>query len=251
MQNTRTESFVRYGQRNGIIYMLFALAQVILLKIKLLKGIYLKNTIFMLVRPNSSDLPALRQVFFDEEYRFNLNDPSVIIDLGANVGYATIYFKNQNPKAKIISVEPDIKNFNQLLLNTKKLKDVHCVNKAIWSDERQLYLDDSPNLGEWGIQVTKEVKKRKVQTTTILRLIDEFKLNSIDVLKIDIETAEEEIFKDSDWLKYVKILIVETHDRFKEGSSNNFIKAISKLDKFNICLSGENIVIYNLSQQVK
>lgn len=47
--------------------------------------------------------------------------PSVIIDLGANVGYATIYFKNQNPKAKIISVEPDIKNFNQLLLNTKKL----------------------------------------------------------------------------------------------------------------------------------
>lgn len=247
MQITRSESFLRYGQRNGFGNLFSALVQVILLKFRIVRGIKLKKTPFVEVRVNSTDLPTLRQVFFDEEYRFNLNNPSTIIDLGANVGYASLYFKLHNPNATIIAVEPDINNFNQLVRNTKKFKEIHCINKAVWSDERELYLDISPSLGDWGIQVTEEVKKNKVQTISIPKLMQEFNLKSIDVLKIDIETAEEEIFKDCGWINHVKILVVETHDRFKEASSNNFIKAISKLPRFNIALSGENIVIYNLT----
>jgi len=246
MQTTRSESFLRYSERNGFWSLIFVLAQIVLLKTKVVKGIKLNKIPYVFVRVKSTDLPTLRQVFFDEEYRFNLNNPLTIVDLGANVGYATLYFKVQNPNATIIAVEPDINNFNQLVLNTNKFNDIHCINKAVWSNERELYLDISPSLGDWGIQVTEEIKKNKVQTISIPKLMDEFNLKSIDVLKIDIETAEEEIFKNCDWINHVKILVVETHDRFKEASSNNFIRAISKLPKFNIALSGENIVIYNL-----
>ena len=55
-----------------------------------------------------------------------------------------------------------------------------------------------------------------------------FGLNSIDLLKIDIEGSEKEIFdlNCKGWLAATKAILIELHDRYVPGCSNAFFKAI-------------------------
>src|SRR5271155_2886167 len=60
------------------------------------------------LRAGCSDYFTFHQVFTDRQYEHGLSiDPTFIIDAGANVGFAAIYFARQYPRAQIISIEPD------------------------------------------------------------------------------------------------------------------------------------------------
>lgn len=123
------------------------------------------------------------------------------------------------------------------------------MNYAIWSESTFLNLEQNVALGEWGVQVKKgNTLNASIQAKSIIDLMNDESINFIDLLKIDIETAEEELFRSSDWLEKIRVLVIETHDRIKPGSSNNFIKAIGNLKKFNIEISGENIIVWNNSK---
>ena len=52
-----------------------------------------------------------------------------------------------------------------------------------------------------------------------------FGLSHIDLLKVDIEGAEKEVFESANWLDRVSVIAVEFHDRFKRGSADAFLKA--------------------------
>src|SRR5258706_4287375 len=60
----------------------------------------------------SSDLEVFDQIYIFEEYSClrNLKEPSLVLDLGANVGFSAAYFLNIFPKAHIVAVEPDERN---------------------------------------------------------------------------------------------------------------------------------------------
>jgi hypothetical protein len=45
------------------------------------------------------------------------------------------------------------------------------------------------------------------------------RIESIDLLKVDIEGAEKEVFAACDWMDSVRCLMIELHDRFKPGCS--------------------------------
>ena len=68
----------------------------------------------------------------------------------------------------------------------------------------------------------------------------------IDILKIDIEGAEKEIFESNyeNWIPNTKIIIVETHDRYRKGTSKAIFNTIGKYD-FSLQLSGENLILIN------
>ena len=73
----------------------------------------------------------------------------------------------------------------------------------------------------------------------------QFELSEIDILKIDIEGAEKEIFESGnlDWLSKIKILVIETHDITKPGCARAFFNALhGKFDK--LYIQGENIVCF-------
>jgi len=69
---------------------------------------------------------------------------------------------------------------------------------------------------------------------------------TIDILKLDIEGAEKNVFEKNfeKWLPKVKILIIEFHDRMIEGCSSTALKALSY---YNFCSEskGENTIFYN------
>jgi hypothetical protein len=55
------------------------------------------------LRVHTTDLFVLRQVLLEREYQLPIRiNPSVIVDAGANVGYTSVFFANQYPKAKTI-----------------------------------------------------------------------------------------------------------------------------------------------------
>jgi hypothetical protein len=61
---------------------------------------------------------------------------------------------------------------------------------------------------------------------TLDKLMDECGIDYIDVLKIDIEGSEKEVFENAArWIDRVGMIAVELHDRFKSGCSSSVYSA--------------------------
>ena len=201
----------------------------------------------IILRNNTSDFPAFHQIFLNDEYLIDLNfEPLTIIDCGANVGYASIYFKNRFPNAKIISIEPDISNFEYLKINTKFYNDIFILQGAIWNKNTNLVIKDI-GLGNWGFVIEELLNEHEnsIKAYTIQNLMLLFEIDKIDILKIDIEGSEKELFESNFefWLGKVKVIIIELHDLIRPGSSKSFFKAISNYE-YSLKLRGEYIIIY-------
>ncbi len=198
------------------------------------------------LRKGTTDYTVYRQVLVFEHYASQkTKNVRTIIDLGANIGLATLYYKHKYPGATIIAVEPESGNFNMLKKNVAGLKNVYCVQKAIWNKSRSLQLV-STQFGEYGYAVGEEANEEssEIGAITIGDLCDQFSISTIDLLKIDIEGSEKELFDkgSEEWLPRVKSIVIELHDWFKPGCSHAFFKAISERP-FNMTGRGENITI--------
>ena len=197
------------------------------------------------LRGNSTDIHVFEQVFSFKQYKIGYNfTPKYIFDLGANTGLASVYFKNIYPDVTIIALEPDQSNFDMLLKNTSAHKNIHCYKGGIWNKNTNLEILDIGK-GKWAF-VTKEIEhksKDSIEAVTINGLMDKFNIPSVDILKLDVEGAEKEVFEGdhAKWLPYVKAMIVELHDRYKPGCSESFFKAMSNY-KFSTRFRGENII---------
>ena len=170
-------------------------------------------------RYGTSDPLVFWQVFVREDYRAAcVGDPKIIVDCGANVGYTSAYFANRYPQAQIFALEPDRNNREVMFLNLRGFGSrVTIINKAVWSKVGGLRIVAAPpgSRGEWGIHVREcqSAEDPDVLATTLDVLMKENGLCAIDILKLDIEGAELELFGPGcdAWLSAVKTIIVELH----------------------------------------
>ena len=185
------------------------------------------------------------QIFVDNQYNIEINfEPKAIIDLGANVGFASVYFANKFPDAKILAIEPDDSNYQAAIKNLNAYKNVSLIKGAVWNKSENINLIDSGH-GEAAYMVKPGEGENMIRAYTIPEIFKILNVGEVDILKIDIEGSEKEIFEDGDaWINKAKIIIVETHDRYKPGTSKAVFNAIGKYD-FSLELSGENLVLYN------
>jgi len=188
----------------------------------------------VILRTRSSDFEAFVQVIADQEYNVaEMPTPQTIIDAGANVGLASLFFAEKFPKAKIFALEPEQTNFDQLCRNVKDFPNVICIKKALWTTSGTLQLFD-PGMGKWSVRVDGHAKPGdaplpqvgSAACVDIPGLMAEYGLTRIDLLKIDIEGAEKELFLAADgWIDKVDAIVIELHDRFKRGCSQAFYNA--------------------------
>ena len=80
-----------------------------------------------------------------------------------------------------------------------------------------------------------------VRTISMRFLMNEMKIASIDVLKVDIEGAGKEVFKSCDWIDAVGCVMIELHDRFKPGCS---VAVSSVMQGFSTSQQGETTIYY-------
>ncbi len=203
----------------------------------------LKHYPKIFLRKNTSDIDVFNQVLVNLEYNINEEiNPKIIIDAGANIGLTSLFFSNKYPGAKIIAIEPEKDNFKFLVKNCSTLKNIIPINKAVWSDNNPVHFKKSQSKDSHFIS-NEDNDADLVETITIPDILSNYRIDRIDILKLDIEGAEKEIFsKNVDlWLPKVKCLIIELHDRFLPGCSKNVFNAFSKYD-FNTKIKGELLI---------
>jgi FkbM family methyltransferase len=79
-----------------------------------------------------ADAHAVREVFVDRQYELPAaRPPRVVLDLGAHVGAATLFFRTRFPEARILAVEPDPETFAKLRRNVGGLGGVELLPAAV------------------------------------------------------------------------------------------------------------------------
>jgi FkbM family methyltransferase len=202
------------------------------------------------LRIPSFDVVTFEQIFLRQEYRFDAKtSPRTIVDAGANIGLSSIYFANRFPRSTIIAIEPHEGNFEMLKRNAMPYDNVIAIRGALWHENARVHLVD-PGVGEWGFmtQDSNDVQDRfgavleGVRGMTIDTVMKEHGIDHIDLLKMDIEGAEREVFSNSSsWLGKVDALIVELHERMKSGCNRSFYYGTPGFD--NEWLDGENVYL--------
>lgn len=173
--------------------------------------------------------------------------PASIIDGGGNIGLTAVFFANNFPSAKIVTVEPDTDNFKLLEANCLPYENITPVKAGIWSHPAQLKVVDK-GFGNNAFTV-QEVDVNTAGSITALGIEDirqKEKWDTIDVVKLDIEGSEKQVFEKNyeSWLPKTRILFIELHDRMVPGSSKAVFAAVSKYD-FTCVIAGENLLFVN------
>ncbi len=215
------------------------------------KKVSFEKNITIYLRNNFSDVAIFKQVFLEQQYHlypFPINNATKIIDAGANIGLAAIYFANKFNNAEIISIEPEENNFQQLLKNTQSLSRIHCEYAAIWGKENNVSIQNPDSLAASFIVAENNIaiNGKTIPAITINSLLKKYNWTEIDIVKIDIEGAEKEVFANeraAEWLSKTKLLIIELHDNYTADCSKTFFKA---LEHFNYIATfhHENIFIH-------
>lgn len=199
-------------------------------------------------RPGTADLTTFREIFLREEYKLELPaslTPKIIIDAGANIGFTSVFFSRHYPDATIYALEPELGNFELLQKNAEGNPRVTAIQAALWNENGTIEIADH-GYGLRGFMVQKQSGKNlTTQALTLQSIIQQYNIPSIDILKIDIEGSEKEVFSgDTSWLQITICLVIELHDRMKPGCSEAVYGALSR-HHFSKTIKGENLVFIN------
>lgn len=80
------------------------------------------------------------------------------------------------------------------------------------------------------LERVEEGEEYDIRSVTVSKLLEDSDFDRIDILKIDIEGAEKELFSTNSkkWLNKVNIIVLELHDRMRKGCSEAVYNAIDK-----------------------
>lgn len=189
-----------------------------------------------MMRAHGPDLKVARRCLIEEEFgilktMLEDGDISFILDGGGYIGTAAIAFARMFPQATIVTIEPYKPNFELLQHNVSKYPNIVPIHGALVGADRQVTLHDR-DTGDWGLTIASKAKDKSlermhaIEGVSVDTLMQRFKINRIDILKLDIEGAEKEVLETSEkWLPRTRAIIAEMHDRIIPGCSEEFNKA--------------------------
>lgn len=173
---------------------------------------------------NGSDAAMFTEVFYDKEYRLPPPvNPKKILDLGANVGFASLYFSLNYPDAQIVAIEPDPNNLKTLELNLSNRSNIRIIPSAIdvVAGNRDLYIQEGIGMSSSFFSFP-QAQKVTVSSTTVKKVLSDMNWNKADLIKFDIEGAEWELFQDSPD-KLAEFFIGEYHEDIVKKPVSEFI----------------------------
>ena len=181
-------------------------------------------------------LMSFDEIFIKKDYYFNAEKTSPrIIDCGANIGLATIFFKKLYPKSRIISFEPDKRVFEMLKKNTEinKLESVELHNKAVsGSKGKIMFYFDQKNPASLAMSTNKK-RMPKSSTKVNAAMLSKHIKEEVDFLKMDIEGAEGIVIEEmssKNKLRLIKEMVIEYHHHI-DKKKDNLSKILGILEK--------------------
>lgn len=140
---------------------------------------------------------------------------TVVLDIGAHKGFFALYVRSLNETVPVLAYEPEELNFAALKkhLRLNKIEGVTVKNAAVAASEGMLLLNVSEDSHNHSIVIAPGTTlQKKVSATTLDRIVSKFE--KIDVLKMDIEGAEFQIFETAPFFVFEKLrtVFLEYHE---------------------------------------
>jgi FkbM family methyltransferase len=163
-----------------------------------------------------------------------------IVDAGANIGIATLWFKKKFPAAHVVALEPEPGNLALLRRNVANIPGVFVLDNAIGGTPGFAGVKNT-GLG-WA--ATTERVEQGISILTMAEAFCTVPNGAPFIAKVDIEGFESDLFSDNtEWLQEVYVVYIEPHDWMLPGkaTSRSFQRAMGELD-FEIHISGDNLL---------
>lgn len=212
----------------------FALTRKTILRGKSMKFIlkFLDKS-FVIYIESMVDIAVLQEVFLLEEYDWELTtSPKTIIDLGAHFGDTALYYHLKYPEARIYAVEPAPETFKRLLKNVGSISNITPIQAGISNRDGFAEL----NIGESSIGNSFQNRSDdggvvSVPVYTLRTLLNMQGIARADLVKFDIEGAEEMMFSSADPAELATAYIGEIHEDLISIDKETFI---SYFNEFNV-----------------
>jgi FkbM family methyltransferase len=209
----------------------------------------IKRTIYL--RKNTKDLETFEEIFLTNLYNINLPIiPKTIVDAGANVGLASLFFHLKYPEASIVALEIESKNLDCIRQNTSGIDRFELIGKGLFNRKSFFKIEDPYNASNsFQIREVNENENYDIESTTLDEILTQKNWETIDVLKIDIEGAEKELFSSNyeNWLPKTKIIMIETHDRMIPKCSYTVMNTINKYNFILYTTTEGTLIYFNMS----
>ena len=216
------------------------------------------------VRRGTSDLEVVRQVWRDEQYvipqavqaarlkRYEaaIRDAGkvpVIVDAGANIGAAALWFAREWPQAQIVAVEPDPANAAMARQNCAGIDRIEVVEAAIGGEGGFVSVDSEVE----AYAVTTARADSGCRVVTVGDCVAKVDGGELFAVKVDIEGFEDDLFAaNTGWLDRVALVYIEPHDHIfpDRGTSRNFQAEMGRRD-FDLLIRGENLIYIRREEQ--
>lgn len=166
------------------------------------------------------DAATIAVIFIKKDYG-KIDNNSIIIDIGANIGVFSVYATTVSKNTKVYAYEPMQKSYELFLKNItiNNLEDSIVPFKfgiACNKGKRKLFLASGSPFHS--IYSSKEEKYIEIDCITLKDVFDENKIKKCDILKIDCEGAEFEILYNTpkEYFSKIKEIRLEYHNQKKE-----------------------------------
>lgn len=181
-------------------------------------------------RPGSSDTELIYKILLKRGHKGEYAiDPAVraaigavgtVLDIGANIGVATLFLAGLFPQARVFAFEPVPDNYALLARNTSHLSRVRTLPVALGEGDGEIRIfhsDNGANFGgfsrfEAGSDLSRSVA---VPMRDARRQLAELSIAGADVVKIDVEGSEWGVLASlgPDFLRKTKFVMGELHGR--------------------------------------
>jgi FkbM family methyltransferase len=175
------------------------------------RQVELRDGVKLRYRLNRGDIQSIREIWLEGAYRLPFPVAGgALIDLGANIGFTSVWLTKRYGFTRVIAVEPDKSNA-ALVRKNFQLNEIPgmVVDAAVGPQDGTAKFQQSAQsnvgrLSDEGHDIVAVMSMRSI--------IDHFELCDIDLMKMDIEGGEQALLTGPlEWLNQTKAIIAEFH----------------------------------------
>lgn len=172
------------------------------------------------------ELAPFLEVFATGDYEGDWRDCRTILDVGANIGAASLYFWSQAPGSRIVAVEPDQVNLERLRPNLAQIPGAEIIQNAVAGKRGRLvfYRTNGFNIGASVMEKRPGFIEDQVDAVTLDDVLSEARLAEVDLCKFDIEGAEFEMFEGLQDTRRIRRFIGEYHEDLARRPIADFLR---------------------------
>ncbi len=212
-------------------FILFWMSKALFLSEKLQPTILLKFKQAKFIFSCGIEIATFEDIFIKKVYErvsgFLVRENNVIVDVGANVGFYSVYAALMNPAAKIYAIEPVPKTRQRLEKNIQLngVTNIEVIPLALWESDCELYFE--PHKYSPLSRANLKAKGIRVAAITLDTFVLRYNIGAVDLMKIDAEFAEDFIIKGGGTIAFSKIskIVLEYHSEEKKFVVKQLLKS--------------------------